>query len=109
MQLGAESRRVYEAIVSRMDILTSPVISGDEWYLSILGVHPSAQNNGLGKTLVEPILREADGQGITTFLETFTPRNMPFYERLGYQVTGTFDEPTTKTNYSVMSRTSANH
>ncbi|MBT8346847.1 MAG: hypothetical protein KJO28_11155 [Desulfofustis sp.] len=39
-----------------------------------------------------------------TFLETFTPRSTPFYERIDYQVVGRIHEPTSKADYWVMVR-----
>src|SRR5258707_9810348 len=33
------------------------------WYLSIIGVTPSAQGQGIGKRLIEPTLAEADDAG----------------------------------------------
>ena len=88
-----------------MAFLTEPLINGNEWYLSILGIHPEQQNKGLGQKLLTPVLEEADKQGLDTFLETFTPRNMSFYERLGYQSEKVFSEQVTASDYAVMVRT----
>ncbi|NNF45951.1 MAG: hypothetical protein HKN69_04205 [Desulfofustis sp.] len=39
-----------------------------------------------------------------TFLETFTPRSTPFYERINYQVVGRIHKPTSKADYWLMVR-----
>ena len=74
------------------------------WYLSIVGIFPAFQNQGLGNSLIGAILEQADRTGVATFLETFTPRNEPFYQRLGYRVSGRFFEPTIAANYALMVR-----
>jgi len=79
-------------------------ISDDMWYLSILGVNPAYQNQGLGKKLVEPILKEADKLQVATYLETFTLQNNSFYKRLGYEIVATIKEPNINQEYNLMIR-----
>ena len=59
---------------------------------------------GLGVGLLSSVLAEADEQGIPTYLETFTPRNESFYERLGYQVSARIKEPSIPATYALMLR-----
>jgi GNAT superfamily N-acetyltransferase len=40
------------------------------WRLNSLAVKPSAQRSGIGTTLIEPGLRQADADGIGCYLET---------------------------------------
>lgn len=56
------------------------------FYLGILGVDPVSQSNGLGGTLVAPVLAECDRTGVLAHLESSNPRNVPFYERHGFVV-----------------------
>jgi GNAT superfamily N-acetyltransferase len=58
----------------------------DHWYLAILGVHPSMQGRGVGSSLVRPILKRADADGLHCYLETAQPKNVPLYEHLGFKV-----------------------
>ena len=76
----------------------------DIWYLSIVGVLPDYQGRGLGGELIRPVLAQTDAIGVATYLETFTPRNMSFYERLGYREAGSFEEPTIGDRYWLMLR-----
>ena len=105
-QMGQQSLNTYQNMVAFMSKQTENLVGTDFWYLSILGVLPKFQNQGLGPTLVKPVLEKLDRLKISTYLETFTPRNMSFYERLGYEVAGVFDEPTIQAKYWVMVRNS---
>lgn len=102
--MGDASLLAYTQITASMGRHTATVIRPGSWYLSILGIAPPFQSQGLGKTLVQPMLERTDAFGRHTYLETFTPRNMPFYQRLGFQDAGGFDEPITGARYWVMSR-----
>lgn len=55
------------------------------FYLGILGVAPAGQGGGLGAELVEPVLAMCDRAGIPAHLESSNPRNIGFYERLGFE------------------------
>jgi GNAT superfamily N-acetyltransferase len=58
------------------------------WYLPWLGVDPSLQGRGIGGELLEQCLRIVDEDHVAAYLETPSPRTIPFYERYGFQVTG---------------------
>jgi GNAT superfamily N-acetyltransferase len=55
------------------------------WFLDVVAVAPAAQGQGLGRTLVRHGLERARADGCPAFLETGNPRNVPFYESLGFQ------------------------
>lgn len=61
------------------------------WYLAILGTQPAHQGQGLGTAVVTPGLAAADAAGIGCYLESSKEANVPYYRRLGFEVTGTFD------------------
>ena len=102
--MGANSLETYQQIVSFMSAMAQPVVDASSWYLSIIGIHPDHQGKGLGKSLISPVLKKTDALNIPTFLETFTPRNMRFYEKLGYRSAASFFEPTTRADYWIMIR-----
>lgn len=101
--LGPTGRRNYEAIVNWMSKQSASHIAG-AWYLSIVGVAPEAQGRGLGSQLLMPTLAEADAAVAQCYLETFSARNIRFYNRLGFHMLQVFLEPTTKAQYSLMIR-----
>jgi GNAT superfamily N-acetyltransferase len=58
----------------------------DVWYLQLLVVDPSVQRRGIGAMLQQPGLTRADEEGLTCYLETQNPDNVPYYRRFGYEV-----------------------
>ena len=107
-EMGNKSLETYNAIVDFMSIKAEPFIGDDFWYLSIIGILPEFQGQGLGPKLITNVLEKTDSLNVPTYLETFTPRNMTFYERLGYRSVQSFDEPTTKATYWLMIREPSN-
>ena len=98
---GAEN---YHRIVGFMASRSRPIVSSAAWYLSIVGVAPSAQGRGVGGRLIRATLTEADQVGAPSFLETFSHRNVKLYERLGFSVVASYEEPVTQSQYWVMQR-----
>lgn len=94
----------YRQIMIHMDANAEPLVDEDAWYLSIVGILPEFQNQGLGASLILPVLEASDREGVSTYLETFTPRNKSFYARLGYEDAGSFAETVTGASYSLMIR-----
>lgn len=103
--LGRHGLETYKAIVKWMSQRSAPLLKG-AWYLSIVGVAPHAQGRGLGQRLLDPTLAEADAAGAECYLETFSRRNGRFYERLGFRTMQVFREPTTDSDYALMTRPS---
>jgi ribosomal protein S18 acetylase RimI-like enzyme len=58
------------------------------WYLPWFGVDPGLQGQGLGSELMTHCLRRVDEDQLPVYLETPNPRNITFYERHGFDVTG---------------------
>jgi ribosomal protein S18 acetylase RimI-like enzyme len=58
------------------------------WYLAILGTDPAAQGRGLGSAMIAPTLEGCDRDGIGAYLESSKERNIDFYGRHGFRVTG---------------------
>lgn len=58
------------------------------WYLAVLGVDVSRQGKGLGSVLMKHALQRVDAERLPAYLESSNPRNIPFYERHGFEVIG---------------------
>ena len=56
------------------------------WYLPLIGVDPSRQGRGLGGRLMERALARADADRVACYLENTKERNLPFYEKHGFEV-----------------------
>jgi GNAT superfamily N-acetyltransferase len=99
--LGAAN---YCRIIEFMSGKAEAIVGQDAWYLSIIAIDPASQGRGLGRALLAPTLAEADASNAVSYLETFSARNLPFYERLGFATLAQFDEPTTRAQYAIMVR-----
>jgi ribosomal protein S18 acetylase RimI-like enzyme len=58
------------------------------WYLAMIGVDPSRQGRGLGSAVLKESLRRVDESGLPAYLESSNPKNVPLYERFGFEVMG---------------------
>lgn len=58
------------------------------WYLAVLGVDPHARGQGLGGALLSESLERVDADHLPAYLESSNPRNIPLYERHGFEVMG---------------------
>ncbi len=58
------------------------------WYLPLIGVDPVRQGQGLGSALLSHALAECDRQHLPAYLESSNPKNVPLYERHGFEVIG---------------------
>jgi GNAT superfamily N-acetyltransferase len=58
------------------------------WYLSVLGTDPEQQGKGVGGVLIRQVTDRCDGIGLPCYLESSKERNVPYYERFGFKVTG---------------------
>jgi GNAT superfamily N-acetyltransferase len=57
-------------------------------YLAMIGVDPKAQGTGIGSALMRPGLARCDRDGTLAYLETANPKNIPLYQRFGFEVIG---------------------
>jgi len=67
------------------------------WYLPFIGIDPRHQGRGLGSVLLRHTLAVCDREGTDAYLEASNLRNVPFYERHGFQLRGEIqvgDSPT---------------
>ncbi|TDD30114.1 GNAT family N-acetyltransferase [Kribbella turkmenica] len=63
------------------------------WFLALVGVDPSRQQQGLGRAVINPGLAAADAEHSPAFVETQEPANLTFYESLGFTVVAELELP----------------
>jgi GNAT superfamily N-acetyltransferase len=63
--------------------------SEPHWYLPLIGVDPCQQGKGYGSALMEHALIACDRDQKPAYLESTNPKNIPLYERHGFELLGT--------------------
>lgn len=58
------------------------------WYLPLIAADPVFQGQGLGSALMEAALARVDQDRLPAYLESSNPRNIPLYERYGFEPIG---------------------
>jgi GNAT superfamily N-acetyltransferase len=84
--MGEAAAGRFGSLMEKLGELHHAAVPPEHWYLLILGVDPPRQGQGLGGTLIEPILRRADAERRACYLETMKPRNVTFYQKHGFEV-----------------------
>jgi ribosomal protein S18 acetylase RimI-like enzyme len=56
------------------------------YYLWFIGVQPSEQGKGIGSSLLNEVIREGRNKQRTVCLETSTLKNIPWYEKHGFEI-----------------------
>ncbi len=60
----------------------------EHWYLEFIGTTDAARGTGLGSLLLDDALTRFDEAGLPAYLESSNERNLSFYRRHGFTVTG---------------------
>ena len=84
--VAEEKQRDVFAILEQMD---SYHPSGSHWYLPMIGVDPAHQHQGYGSALLQHTLLACDRDLQLAYLESSSPKNIPLYERHGFELLGT--------------------
>ena len=63
--------------------------SAPHWYLPLIGVDPAHQGKGHGDALMTYALQRCDHDHVAAYLESTNPRNIPLYQRHGFEVLAT--------------------
>lgn len=101
----ARQMRLLPPLIRFLGLRTSTVLGGlnrmershpqqpPHWYLFILGVEQAAQGRGLGSALLRHMLERIDTSALPVYLESSNERNIAFYGRHGFEVTGEVSIP----------------
>ena len=96
----AQRLRLLPPLVRFFGLRTASVLGGLErmekrhpedrshWYLFILGTEPAARGQGLGSALLAQVLARVDADGMPAYLESSNERNLAWYGRHGFEITG---------------------
>jgi ribosomal protein S18 acetylase RimI-like enzyme len=92
-EFGAEETERFFSVIGIAEAPHKRDVPAAHWHLMVLGVAPEAQGKGLARALMQPILSRADASGLPCYLETANPKNIPFYERMGFHQVAEIVEP----------------
>ena len=74
------------------------------WYLPLIGVDPTSQGQGYGSALLRYALEHVDRTAAPAYLESSNPRNVPLYERHGFEVLGSIQAGSSPTVVPMLRR-----
>jgi ribosomal protein S18 acetylase RimI-like enzyme len=83
--VGALRRRTLVALRVLLAVESPHPREPPHWYLRVIGCDPSRQGQGVGATLLRPVLERCDAEGIGAYLESSNEKNLPFYRRHGFR------------------------
>jgi ribosomal protein S18 acetylase RimI-like enzyme len=72
------------------------------WYLPIIGVDPTQQGRGFGSALMQYALTQCDREAKLAYLESSNPKNIPLYERHGFELLGTIQVGTSPSIFPML-------
>jgi len=80
-------------VAAYTDAVHKRFAQGQHWYLWALGVNPPCQGQGIGGMLMQPVLAQAGAALLPCYLETENERNVPFYQKYGFQLVSEGEVP----------------
>ena len=84
-QTPASRKAEMDALFARMEEFH---LSEPHWYLPLIAADPARQGQGLGTALMEAAIERIHADGRPAYLESSNPRNIPLYERFGFERIG---------------------
>jgi ribosomal protein S18 acetylase RimI-like enzyme len=94
---GAELLALFDATIEPtrlpdlrgvLDLMDEHHPTAEHWYLPWFGVDTWEQGRGLGSVLMSACLAVVDQDHLPAYLDSTNPRNVGFYRRHGFEVTG---------------------
>ncbi|MFD4406464.1 GNAT family N-acetyltransferase [Nocardia sp. NPDC058499] len=76
-----------------VDLMTAAHPEEPHWYLATIGTDPAQRGGGYGRSLMNRRLEQCDREGVPAYLESSKEVNIGYYERFGFEVTGTITVP----------------
>ena len=76
--------------------------SEPHWFLPFIGVDPARQGRGYGSALMRHALALCDRDHRLAYLESSNPKNVPLYQRHGFELLGTIQAGTSPTIFPML-------
>jgi ribosomal protein S18 acetylase RimI-like enzyme len=72
------------------------------WFLPLIGVDVFHHGKGHGSALLRESLKKVDNNGDVAYLDSSNPRNVPLYEKFGFELIGRVDYGGSPTSFSML-------
>lgn len=103
-QIGSAAWARFKRLLDHLDALHPQMAPEPHWYLTMLGVDPVWQRQGIGEALMQPVFDQADRDGVACYLESPTAENTRYYSRRGFSVVGETNVPDSPMHIWMMRR-----
>jgi GNAT superfamily N-acetyltransferase len=77
------------------------------WFLPLIGIDPAHQGRGYGSALLKHGLAACDRDGAAAYLDSTSPRNIPLYQRHGFELLGTVQAASSPPIFPMLRRPAA--
>ncbi len=84
--MGADAVARFGSFMAQIGPIHERLMPESHWYLMILGVDPPRQGQRVGSALLRSTLAHVDAEECRCYLETSKARNVPFYQKHGFEV-----------------------
>ena len=72
------------------------------WYLPMIGIDPVHQGRGIGSALLARALEACDRDHLPAYLESSNPKNVPLYQKHGFEVVAELQAGRSPTIYPML-------
>lgn len=73
-------------VLKRESLISKQHPADPFYYIWFVGVHPDHKGKGIGSKLLNDLIKDAAAMNLPIYLETSTERNIPWYQRSGFEV-----------------------
>ena len=102
--IGADAFQRFSDVIDFVEPFHRDDMSCPHWYAMVIGVDSSLQGQGIGGRLLEPVLANADREGVPCYLETCQRANVRFYCKHGFDLLRRGTEPKSGLGYWTFKR-----
>jgi GNAT superfamily N-acetyltransferase len=98
------SEQIQKDVITVFDQMSHFHPSEPHWHLLLMGVDPLRQGKGFGSALLQHALVQCDRDNKLAYLESSSPRSVPFYKRHGFELLGTIQLRTSPPIFPMLRR-----
>jgi ribosomal protein S18 acetylase RimI-like enzyme len=85
-RIGKEPWKRFHRVLEYTEKVHLQSMTEPHWHLWLMAVDPAFQSKGIGRRLLQPVLKQADRDGRPCYLETLEEANIGFYKKEDFYV-----------------------